>query len=430
MIIRKVAALRGSVKLPGDKSISHRALMLAAIAEGSTRIRNLSESADVASTAQVLTSLGVAISKESQEVIVKGCAGRLTAPQQPLDCGNSGTTMRLMSGLLAWQPFGSKLIGDVSLSKRPMRRVIEPLRLMGAGIDSADDHPPLTIHGKQQLQSIDYRTPIDSAQVKSCVLLAGLGAVGITAVTESSLTRNHTERMLRWFGVELEEAHNGLAHRIGINGPAKLIARDLTIPSDTSAATFFLVAAACIPGSELVLRNVGLNPSRVGIIEFLRSVGADISIGDKRLECNEELADIVIRGGLGDTSKRHRLDGEKIAGLIDEIPALAVLGTRLQGGLEIRDAGELRFKESDRIRSVVSNLRKMGASVEEHEDGMTIEQSTLHGAQIESFDDHRIAMAFTVAGLIADGTTEIVGAECAAVSFPSFFSELSNVTVN
>jgi len=404
--------------------------MLAAIAEGSTRIRNLSESADVASTAKVLTSLGVAISKESQEVIVKGCAGRLTAPQQPLNCGNSGTTMRLMSGLLAWQPFGSKLIGDVSLSKRPMRRVIEPLRLMGAGIESVDGHPPLTIHGKQRLQSIDYQTPIDSAQVKSCVLLAGLGAGGITAVTESSLTRDHTERMLRWFGVELEEVHNSLEHRVGINGPAKLIARDLMIPSDTSAATFFLVAAACIPDSELVLRNVGLNPSRVGIIDFLRSIGAYISIGNERLECNEASADIVIRGGLGNTSKRHRLDGEKIAGLIDEIPALAVLGTRLQGGLEIRDAGELRFKESDRIRSVVRNLRKMGASVEEHEDGMTIGQSMLNGAQIESFDDHRIAMAFTVAGLIADGTTEIVGAECVSVSFPSFFSELSDVAVN
>lgn len=414
--------------LPGDKSISHRAGMFAAIAEGSTRITNFATSADCSSTLECLRALGVGIERSQTEVIIHGVGKRgFAAPTSDLDCGNSGTTMRLISGILAGQPFASTLVGDESLSGRPMRRIIEPLGAMGAKIHSNEGKAPLTINGISPLKSIEYRPPVASAQIKSCVLLAGLHAEGTTSVIEPVQTRDHTERMLAWLGVDvrLETAED--ATRISVEGDAILKARDLAIPSDISSAAFLLAAAAGLPGSHLTMTNVGLNPSRRGVLDAMLALGVHIEVSNEREDCNEPTATLTVTGGLGDRLSNEPLRGEIIANLIDEVPILAVLGTQLDDGLEIRDAAELRVKESDRIATVVENLRRMGAEVTEFPDGLKVERSELNPAVIDTFHDHRIAMAFAIAGLFADGETTINGADAADVSFPGFFKTLAEL---
>ncbi len=427
MIIQPARILRGLIELPGDKSISHRSAIFSAMADGETRISNFATSADCASTILCLQKIGVGIVRHGPEIIVKGVGKNgFTKPLTELDCGNSGTTMRLLAGVLAGQNFDSVLTGDESLSKRPMKRVIGPLQSMGAEIDAAENHAPLRIRGKL-LKSMTHELKVASAQIKSCLLLAGLNADGETSVIENTQTRDHSERMLRWLGCDIREEDFEGGKKLTVSGTATLTARDINVPADISSAAFFLVAAACLPGSEIVLPNVGINSSRRAIIDVLQRFGAEITISDEREVCNEPIATIIVRSGLQPTSAANLVNGRIIANLIDEIPILAILGTQLENGLEIRDAAELRVKESDRISAVVENLKRMKADVEEFPDGFRIGRSQLHGAVVDSFGDHRIAMAFAVAGLFAEGETEINGADCAAVSFPGFFDTLESL---
>lgn len=426
MKISRANSISGTIHLPGDKSISHRSAMIAAMAEGETRIENFATSADCASTLECIAALGVNVSRNGNSVVINGVGKTgFRAPTQPLDCGNSGTTMRLMSGVLAGQNFESVLIGDESLQSRPMKRVIEPLGQMGAVICSDEGKAPLTIAGKYRLRVIEYQPPIASAQIKSCVLLAGLNSDGVTTVIEPVQTRDHTERMLRWFGVDVEIVNGETGTRISVSGDAKLTARDLIVPADISSAAFFMVAAACLAGSDITMPNVGLNPSRRAVLDVMLGLGARIELIGSMENCNEPASSLRVRSGFSVSSASHLLHGEIIANLIDEVPILAILGTQLEGGIEIRDAAELRVKESDRISAVVENLKRMGAAVTEFADGLKVERSELRGAKIDSFGDHRIAMAFGVAGLFADRETEIEGAECANVSFPGFFETLN-----
>ena len=431
MKIKSVKKINGTIALPGDKSISHRAAMFAALAKGATRIENFATSADCASTLSCLRRLGVEIKQENSTVFVRGVGKTgFQKSETPLDCGNSGTTMRLLAGILAGQSFDSILTGDESLSQRPMRRVIEPLTQMNARLEATDNHAPLKIFGKNPLRAIDFEPTVASAQVKSCVLLAGLNSDGKTSVLEKTPTRDHTERMLRWFGARVEETETESGKLIAVSGDAQLTARDLVVPSDVSSAAFFLVAAACLKDSEITLPNVGLNPTRNAVVEVLKDFGAGVEIFNEREIAGEPVGDLRVSGVAGSLRSKvsaNILRGKIIANLIDEIPILAVFGTQIEGGLEIRDASELRVKESDRIRSVVANLRKMNAEVEEFDDGLRVHRSALKGARIDSFGDHRIAMAFAVAALFAEGETEIADAECAAVSFPSFFETLRSV---
>ncbi len=440
MKIQPAESLNGTIYLPGDKSISHRAAIFSALATGETRIENYATSADCASTLNCLQNLGVEIRQENSTVFIKGVGKNgFIKPLKDLDCGNSGTTMRLLAGVLAGQNFDSVLVGDASLSKRPMRRVIEPLEKMGARIESANGGAPLRIYGAGGLRSIVYKMPIASAQVKSCVLLAGLNASGKTSVqnpeseTRDATSRNHTELMMRYLGVELEEifieSDGGFVEQISISGDAELRARNLRVPSDVSSAAFFIVAASGLQNSEITLKNVGLNPTRTAIIEVLRRFGADIEISDQTEIGNEIIGDITVRGRekLTPQTASNIVDGDIIANLIDEIPILAVFGTRLENGLEIRGAAELRVKESDRIKSVVENLRRMNAVVEEFPDGLRVGKSDLKGAAIDAFGDHRIAMSFAIAALFAAGETTISGAESAGVSFPEFFETLAGL---
>ena len=430
MKIRPAARLRGEIVLPGDKSISHRAAILTALADGSARVTNFATSADCAATVDCLRELGVEIERAGNVLQVNGVGkDGLKKPAGPLNCENSGTTMRLMSGVLAGQNFESMLVGDESLQKRPMKRVIDPIVRMGAEASAVGGHAPISISGKRPLTAIDYEPSAASAQLKSCVLLAGLNADGETSVLERTPTRDHTERMLRWLGVDVLETKMPEGTRISVSGTSRLSARDIAVPSDLSSAAFFLVAAGLLEGSEIRLPGVGINGSRRAVADVLVKIGVDIELSDQRDESGEPVADLVVRGA----SRRKadgaaRLSGGLIANLIDEIPILAIAGTQLEGGLEIRDAAELRIKESDRISAIVENLRRMGAGVEEFDDGLRVERSRLIGAELDSFGDHRIAMAFAVAGLFAEGETEIVNAECSAVSFPAFFEELERVT--
>jgi 3-phosphoshikimate 1-carboxyvinyltransferase len=420
--------LVGEIAVPGDKSISHRAIMLGAIAEGTTRISNFATSADCSSTVDCFKQLGVEINKKDLQISINGVGKHgLNRAGTALDCGNSGTTMRLISGILAGQQFASTVTGDASLRGRPMGRIIEPLTQMGAEISSNAGKAPLGIGGYVGLSGIRYEPPMASAQVKSCTLLAGLFAAGRTTVVERIPTRDHTERMLRGFGVDVA-VNTKAGTEISVSGDSRLNSVDISIPGDISSAAFFMVAAACVPGSMLRLTRVGINPTRAAIVEVLRNLGADIAIDNRTEAAGEPVADIAITGGFGrSVPGSNILRGAIIANLIDEIPIIAVLGTQLEEGLEVRDAHELRVKESDRIRSIVENLRLMEAKVEEFDDGFRVGPSKLYGATIESFGDHRIAMAFAVAGLLATGETEIRGADCAAVSYPDFFSELRRV---
>jgi 3-phosphoshikimate 1-carboxyvinyltransferase len=466
MLIRPAKRLRGRVRVPGDKSISHRAAIIAALARGASRVENFSSSADCSSTLECLRGLGVGIEREGTAIRVEGAGmhegAALFRPSSPsLDCGNSGTTMRLLAGVLAAQPFVSTLAGDDSLSQRPMRRVVEPLEMMGARVSSDKGHAPLRVEGRRSLKAIEYEAPVASAQVKSCILLAGLGAEGSTRVVErGALTRDHTERMLEWLGAETSvsaETVDGVeVHAASVVGPASPRARDIYVPGDISSAAFLLAAAAVLPGSDLTVERVGLNPTRSEILQTLRGLGADAKVEDVRDVCNEPVGDARVRGastlapestrkdapraGGGEASTHEReseaqvcanvLRGALIARLIDELPVLAVVGTQVLGGVEIRDARELRVKESDRIAATVENLRAMGAQVEEFDDGLRIDgPSRLRGARLRSFGDHRIAMAFAVAALVAEGETFIEGAqECVGVSFPEFFALLESVT--
>ncbi len=427
MKIQPINYLNGTIKLPGDKSISHRSAIISALANGQTTIENFASSADCASTLECLQKLGVIVERTGSTVIVKGVGKQgFIESASELDCGNSGTTVRMLAGIVAAQPFSSTLIGDESLSKRPMKRVIEPLTEMGAKFDSTENRLPLKVHGTL-LKSISYQPNIASAQVKSCVLLAGLNAVGTTEFTEITPTRDHTERMLRWFGVEITATRTVNGKLLSISGDAELTAKNLVVPADVSSAAFFLVAASCLQNSDVTIENVGLNPTRRGIIDVLKSLGASIEIINETEVCNEPIGDLRVRGSKKLASK-DVISGEIIANIIDEIPILAVFGTQLENGLEIREAGELRVKESDRIAAAVENLRRMNADVEEFPDGFRVKKSKLKGAKVDSFGDHRIAMAFAVAGLLAEGETEITNAECAAVSFPEFFDVLKSVS--
>lgn len=430
MLIHPAKAIRGRISLPGDKSISHRAAMLSAAAVGETRIDNFASSADCSSTVECLRSLGVSIERDGSKLLVTGVGkSGFRRPSGALDCGNSGTTMRLMAGLLAGQKFGSVLVGDESLEKRPMRRVADPLDGMGASVELAEGHAPMKIGGRRPLRPIEYVLPVASAQIKSCVLLAGLNADGTTSVIEPTPTRDHTERMLRWFGVEVNEGQTDKGKRISVSGNCELTARDIRVPSDISSAAFFLVAASGLAGSDLQIENVGLNPSRTAVIDVLRQFGARIEVANETESSNEPAGTLHVFSGIDDRAAGTRplVAGSVIANLIDEIPILAVFGTRVHGGIEIRDAGELRHKESDRIAAVAENLRRMGGQVEEFPDGLRVARSELNGTRIDSFGDHRIAMAFAVAALFATGETEIAGAESAAVSFPEFFDVLASV---
>ncbi|CAN5671550.1 3-phosphoshikimate 1-carboxyvinyltransferase [soil metagenome] len=440
MKIQPVNYLKGKVRLPGDKSISHRAVILASLGTGETRIENFATSADCTSTLDCLENLGVEIKRENSTVFVKGVGKTgFSKPKKELDCGNSGTTMRLLAGVLAGQNFDSVLVGDESLSKRPMKRIIEPLTKMGAKIDATENHAPLKIYGKNPLKTISYKLPVSSAQVKSCVLLAGLNAAGKTEVqspkakTRVPTSRNHTELMLGYLGADIEEifieVEGGFGHQVSIDGNSKLTAKNFEVPSDISAAAFFLAAASVLKNSEIILENVGLNTTRTAVVEVLQNFGADIEILNQRETCNELVGDLLVRGNefFEPKTASNVIGGELVAGLIDEIPILAVFGTQLENGLEIRNAEELRVKESDRISAVVENLRRMNADVEEFADGFKIKKSELKGAKVDAFGDHRIAMAFAIAALFAEGETEIVNADCAKVSFPEFFQVLAEI---
>lgn len=422
-MIRPVKRLAGSVRMPGDKSISHRYAMLAAIAEGPSEIRGFSASADCRSTLECLTQLGVHIERGERAVVVQGVGlSGLRAPAASLDAGNSGTTMRMLAGILAGQPFRSVLTGDASLSRRPMQRVIDPLTQMGARIQSAEGGlPPLEIEGGP-LKPIRYALPVPSAQVKSAMLLAGLFAEGETEVIEPVATRDHTEIALEQMGAGISRH----GRTIVVRGRARLEGRKFYVPGDISSAAFFIVAALLVPESSLVIENVGFNPTRTAILDLLVALGARVRV------LNVEMANGELFGNLHVEASRLRggeIPPETVPGLIDELPALAVLGTQTEQGLAFHGAAELRVKESDRIAVVAENLRRLGAEVEEFPDGLRVAgQQKLRGAEIETRADHRMAMAFTVAGLIADGPTLIRDSACVDVSFPDFFETLASVT--
>ena len=412
--------LRGSVRVPGDKSVSHRALMLAAIAEGDSRIRGFLEGEDTRATAAVLSQLGVRIETPSAgERVVHGVGLHgLRGSSQPLDCGNAGTGMRLLTGLLAGQAFDSTLVGDDSLSKRPMRRVTDPLASMGARIDTRDGLPPLHAHGGQPLRGIHYELPVASAQVKSALLLAGLYAAGETQIVEPHPTRDYTERMLAAFGwpITFSPGHARLA------GGHVLRATDVDVPADFSSAAFFLVAASIAPGSELRLPAVGLNPRRTGLLQALRLMGADITVEQEREAGGEPVGDLVVRH-----APLHgvELPEALVPDMIDEFPALFIAAAVAGGRTVIRGAAELRVKESDRIATMATGLRALGAMIEETPDGAIIHGGRLGAGTVESHLDHRIAMSFAVAGLVATGPVQINDCRHVATSFPGFL-ELAN----
>src|SRR4051812_14479351 len=385
----------GAIRLPGDKSISHRYAMLAAIARGTSKFHNFSSGDDCASTLRCIGQLGAKVRRTEDSLEIEGCGPRLQAPSAVLDCGNSGSTMRMIAGILAAQDFSSELIGDASLSRRPMARVIEPLTLMGARVQAAERGlPPLRIQGRA-LHGIDYSIPVASAQVKSTILFAGLLARGTTSVEEPLRTRDHSELALRAFGAEVQRSKN----RITITGGQKLEAIEAAVPGDISSAAFFLCAAALFPGSNLVIEGVLLNPTRAALLDVLSALGAKISVINLGDQHGELVGTVKI--------EHHRLRGTKISGaqsasLIDELPVLAAIAPKQKAAFEIRDARELRVKESDRIATVARNLRAMGATVEEFEDGLRVAGGQkLHGADIDASGDHRIAMAFAIAGLKA-----------------------------
>ncbi len=423
--------LHGELTVPGDKSISHRVALLATLANGSMKVRNYLCSEDCLNTLRAMQQLGLRLDATEGDrpgdFTLTGTGGSPCAPARDIDCGNSGTGMRLMAGILASLPFESRLFGDESLCSRPMGRIITPLAQMGARIEACGSKPgcaPLAIHGGR-LSPTHYELPMASAQVKSAVLLAGMLAEGRTSVHQPAITRDHTERLFEHFGVPCEVSADGLD--IAVTGPVQLRARDITVPGDISSAAFWIVAATITPGSELTLRRVGLNPTRDAIITVLRRMGADISVTN-RVDAGEPYGDLVVRHapGLHGTV----VEKEEIPNLIDEIPVLSVAAAFASGTTSIRNAAELRVKESDRIATTAGNLRAMGGCVTEYEDGMDISGGQpLHGCELDSFGDHRIAMAFLIAGLNAEGATTLHRCENIATSYPGFEADLRSFTV-
>lgn len=457
--VEKKNKLSGEIIIPADKSISHRAVMFSSIAKGISTIENFSRGTDCLSTLEVFKSLGVEAEFKDEKTLIIDSKTGFMAPKNDLDCGNSGTTMRLMAGILAGQSFDSVLVGDESLSKRPMGRVVEPLEMMGAKIEGrrkdvkmrgcvdeichASTPPrfhasrlitaPLYIYG-QKLHGIDYVSELASAQVKSCVLLAGLHASGKTSFTEPYLSRNHTELMLEYLGVNIKYSwKQGTGNREQSFQPSKttiepsrLQAKTITVPGDISSAAFFIVAGLIVPNSEIILKNVGLNPTRTGVLDVVKTMGAEIEILDEKTVSNELVGDIRVRYS---DLKACTIEGEIIPRLIDELPVIAVLATQAQGTTIIKDAGDLRNKESDRIKAVVTELKKLGANIEETSDGFIIEgKSKLKGeVEVETYHDHRLAMSLYVAGLICENPISINGFEWANISFPEFESLMNNL---
>ena len=419
MEIKKQTNLKGTLTVPGDKSISHRAVMFGSLASGTTKISHFLEGADCLSTISCFRKMGIEIDRNGDEILVhgKGLHG-LSTPSGILDVGNSGTTTRLISGILAGQKFASELDGDDSIRTRPMKRIMTPLTSMGADITSRLDNgcAPLLIHGKP-LHAIHYDSPVASAQVKSCILLAGMYADGITSVTEPFLSRNHTEIMLNYFGAEITSEGTTAS----IRPEPVLEGREIQVPGDISSAAYFIAAGLLTPGSEILLKNVGINPTRAGILKVCMDMGADITLLNESTD-GEPTADLLIRSS---SLKGTVIEGSIIPTLIDEIPMIAVMAAFAEGTTIIRDAQELKVKESDRIAVMVDNLRRMGADIEGTDDGMIIHGGRpLHGAVIDSHLDHRIAMSFAVAGTICDGTVDILNGECVNISYPEFYHDL------
>jgi len=423
--LTKIRGLKGEIIPPPDKSISHRAVMFASIANGKSVVRNLLMAEDPLSTINAFRALGLEITEGSPNVLIingKGLYG-FKEPLDVINCGNSGTTMRLISGILAGNPFFSVLTGDDSLKQRPMARVIDPLKQMGASIFArADDrYPPIAIKGKK-LRGIDYKMPVASAQVKSCLVLAGLYADGRTSIAEPYLSRDHTERMLGAMGADLRV--DGLTVRL--EGGRELKSLDMTVPSDFSSAAFFMAAAVMVPGSEVLIKGVGINPTRTGLLDVMKEMGAVVELSNIRDVSGEPVADILCRTA-GDL-KAVRIGKDSIPSLIDEFPILCVLATQADGITEIRGAEELRVKESDRIKAMAAELKKLGVELEEYPDGIAINgRAALRGAKVESYGDHRIAMSLSVAALVSEGTTTINNASCMDISFPGFYEMLKTL---
>jgi 3-phosphoshikimate 1-carboxyvinyltransferase len=415
--------LQGSIRVPGDKSISHRYAILASVAEGPSRLHNYSTGADCQSTLNCMRALGVEWRKENNlvEIAGRGLDGLMSAPGQ-LDAGNSGSTIRMLSGILAAQPFQTRIGGDESLSRRPMERIMTPLREMGASITAREGRfPPLEIQGGP-LRGIDYALPVASAQVKSCVLFAGLYASGTTTVRELVRTRDHSELALREFGADIT-TRRGM---ISVEGRPRLTGRELTIPGDLSSAAFFLVAASILPDSDLVLESVGLNPTRAELIDFLVGIGAQIEVHDLRQTGGELTGNLRVRAG---KIRGGIIEKAMTAALIDEIPILAVLGARSEEGLTVRDASELRVKETDRIAALAENFQRLGVSMDVSTEEFHIPgRQQFRAAELDSLGDHRIAMAFAIASLAAEGECSIAGADAASVSYPEFYATLQSVT--
>ena len=426
MELTSITGLKGEVSIPGDKSISHRSVMFASLANGMTEIHNFLSGADCLATIDCFRKMGIKIEEHQNRILVhgKGLHG-LTAPSETLQVKNSGTTTRLLSGILAGQPFSTSLSGDESLNSRPMKRIIEPLTQMGAHISSLHGNgcAPLVIEpGK--LHGIHYTSPVASAQVKSCILLAGLYAEGETSVTEPILSRNHTELMLKEFGADIRTVHQlaGSEATSVIQPCQELHGQKITVPGDISSAAYFIAAGLLVPDSEILVKNVGINPTRAGLLKVCEDMGGNITLLNERTEAGEKMADILVR-----SSQLHGISihGDIIPTLIDEIPIIAVMAACAEGTTIIRDAQELRVKESDRIQVMTENLRKMGADIQATEDGMIIHGGkALHGAEIDSHLDHRVAMSFAVAGLLCEGALSIKNGECVNISYPEFYSDL------
>ena len=422
MELCSITGLKGSVTVPGDKSISHRCIMFGSIADGITEVRNFLQGADCLATIRCFRSLGIEIEETDSTVTVhgKGLHG-LSAPDGILDVGNSGTTTRLLSGILAGQPFESRLSGDESLNSRPMKRIIDPLTQMGARISSIPGNGCAPLHiAPSSLHGIHYDSPVASAQVKSCILLAGLYADRETSVTEPSLSRNHTELMLREFGADIRTTHalDSTRATASIRPCSGLYGQKITVPGDISSAAYFIAAGLIVPDSEILIENVGINPTRAGILKVCEDMGGNITLLNERTEGGEKIADILVK-----TSSLHgiTIEGDIIPTLIDEIPVIAVMAAVAEGTTVIKDASELKVKETDRIETVTDNLKAMGCNVTPTADGMIITGGKLKGASIHTLLDHRIAMAFSIAALVAEGNTKILDSKCVDVSYPTFY---------
>lgn len=414
IVKKNFKTLKGEITIPSDKSISHRAVILSSLAKGKSIIKNFSTGQDPLSTLEIFKQLGVEIERISQNEIVINSTSKLSPSSSFLDCGNSGTTMRLVSGVLAGKNFNSTLTGDESLSKRPMKRIIEPLTMMGAKIDSNNFKAPLKICGSH-LSGIKYNSKISSAQVKSCILLAGLNADGTTTITEPCLSRNHTEIMLKAMGADIEIKNNTVSISKSNLSPINIV-----IPGDISSAAYFIAAGLIIPNARIILKNTGLNPTRTGILDIVRQMGGNIEIIDKKIICAEPVGDILV--SYSPDLKGCEISGDIIPKLIDEIPVIAVLATQAKGETIISNAQDLRNKESDRIKSLVQELKKLGANIEETPDGMIIRGKTIltGGCEVETYHDHRLAMSLYVAGLAAKNEILINGFDWVKISFPEF----------